>query len=94
MIVFGVLFEHLRNKVGFPCRRGKLVDDELAMVPDLVILLVGQSCFIKPLQFVSQIGINCLKDLGTIEPGMCVLASRLDVGFNVGLNKDHEYQTV
>lgn len=84
MVVFGILIEHLRNEIGLPNGRGKLVDDELAMVPDLVVLLVGQSRFIKPLEFVVQIGVDCLKDLGTVEPGMCVLASRLDVSLVQG----------
>ena len=37
-------------------------------MPDLVILLMGESDFVQPLEFLSEICINCNEDLGAVEP--------------------------
>lgn len=46
VVVFGVLLEHLRDEVGLARARVQAVDDELAVVPDLVVFLVLERRFV------------------------------------------------
>lgn len=48
VIVLCIQFEHLRDKVCFAFARVQAIHNELAMVPDLVVLLVVESGFVEP----------------------------------------------
>lgn len=84
MVVFGVEREHLADEVGLAFRGAKQVDDELAVVPDLVVFLVRKGGFVEPVQFGAQVCLYGLEDLGAVEPALEKLVVLLLAGSGRG----------
>lgn len=50
MVILRVVGEHGIDEADFTCGRVDVVEEELAMVPDLVVLEVSEGDFVEPSQ--------------------------------------------
>jgi hypothetical protein len=68
MVVLRIALQHLRYKCALALGRAQLVDDDVSVVPDLVILEVLEGCGIEPDDFVPEGGVEFLECFGAVEP--------------------------
>lgn len=66
VVVLGIELEHLGDEVGLALGRVQSVDNQLAVVPDLVILLVCQCRLVEPVEFLAKICVERFKDFGAV----------------------------
>lgn len=76
VVVLGVLLEHLAYEVRLADRGAELVDDELPMVPDLVVFLVRDGRFVQPVEFFVEVCLSCFEDARAVKPCESLLLAR------------------
>jgi hypothetical protein len=70
VVIFHVQLEHLHQEILLPLRAVELVNDCVAMVPDLVVLLVFECDAVEPFNLLAQVLVRTEEDACAVEP-MC-----------------------
>ena len=68
VIVLGVLLKHARDELSLARWITKSIDDQLPMVPYLVVFLVSECLLIQKRDFRMQINLEGEDDFGAVEP--------------------------
>lgn len=68
VVVFGILLEHARNKLGLAAGVVEPVDDQLPVMPDLVVLFMPKGCVVDVFDLAAQIKVESKDYFCAVKP--------------------------